>query len=116
TSDADDAAAPIAREDLAEIVGPLLENAARFARRQVRAAATTDSQGPRLTLDDDGPGISSPRLGEAFVRGVRLDETVGGYGLGLSIARDLVTTSQGTMTLTRSTMGGLRIEIVWPAA
>ena len=115
TIDADEAAAPVAREDLAEIVGPLLENAARFARRQVRVTAATDGEGTRLTLDDDGPGIASARLGEAFVRGVRLDETGGGYGLGLSIARDLVTTSQGKMTLTRSTMGGLRVEIVWPA-
>ena len=115
TIDADEAAAPVAPEDLAEIVGPLLENAARFARRQVRACAATDATGTRLTLDDDGPGIPSSRLGEAFVRGVRLDETVGGYGLGLSIARDLVTTSQGRMTLTRSTMGGLRVEIIWPS-
>jgi len=115
TIDADEAAAPVAREDLAEIVGPLLENAARFARRQVRACAATDATGTRLTLDDDGPGIPSSRLGEAFVRGVRLDETVGGYGLGLSIARDLVTTSQGRMTLTRSTIGGLRVEIIWPS-
>jgi signal transduction histidine kinase len=110
----DDVAAPMDRDDLAELLGPLIENAARFARRQVRIGASASPEGARLTIDDDGPGIASDRSREAFARGARLDQTGPGTGLGLAIARDLAEASGGRLVLTRSTLGGLRAEVVWP--
>jgi signal transduction histidine kinase len=99
------AAAP---EDLIEALGPLMENAARFARRQVRVTADAQDGVIRLAIDDDGPGIAADRVSEAFSRGARLDEAGEGHGLGLSISRDILERLGGDLTLTRSDLGGLR--------
>ena len=47
-------------------------------------------------------------------RGKRLDETGDGQGFGLAIAHELAQASGAAMTLTRSALGGLRVEIGWP--
>jgi signal transduction histidine kinase len=98
---------------LSEILGPLLENAVRFARRQVRVFGEIQDGSTVLLVEDDGPGLSSAEAAEAVVRGVRLDQTGGGHGLGLAIARELVEATGGTIELGTSSLGGLRIELRW---
>jgi len=111
----DDMSIPVAEEDLLELLGALIENAARFARRLVRIVA--DGQGLRtLTVEDDGPGIDSKDIATALSRGGRLDEVGGGHGLGLAIAKDLTRATRGHLTLSRSELGGLKITIAWPPA
>lgn len=97
---------PVAAEDLAELLGALIENAARHARRVVRVAGHAVADGVRLTVEDDGPGIDADHAAAALVRGGRLDEAGPGHGLGLSIVRDLVEATQGSVALDRSDMGG----------
>jgi signal transduction histidine kinase len=53
---------------------------------------------------------------EATRRGRKLDETKPGSGLGLSIVSELVGLYDGDFTLGRSPLGGLRAEVVLPAA
>ncbi|RYG83663.1 MAG: HAMP domain-containing histidine kinase, partial [Alphaproteobacteria bacterium] len=106
-------ALPVSRETAMEMLGPLLENATRFARRQVVISATVEDGRLVLTVDDDGPGIAADQLAAAFGRGARLDETSAGHGLGLTIARDLAAASNGQLTLTRSIHGGLSARIAW---
>jgi signal transduction histidine kinase len=55
-----------------------------------------------LTLEDDGPGCSSAELQAIGGRGVRLDESVSGHGLGLSIVRDIVDLYGGSVSYGRS--------------
>jgi len=106
--------APIANDDLTEVLGALVENATRFARRQVRVGGRASPSGLELTVEDDGPGLSIS-VEEALARGGRLDETgSGNHGLGLSIARDIVEATQGTLTLGKSDLGGLRVHLFWP--
>lgn len=101
---------PLATDVLMEIAGPLLENAARFARTRVRVSG----DGAVLAIEDDGPGLSPRDAEAALERGKRLDERGDGHGLGLAIARDLTEASGGALTLSTSNWGGLRAEVRWP--
>lgn len=104
---------PPSLEEMAEIVGALLDNAVRYARRRVRVFAGAGEGALHLHIEDDGPGIDERRMEDALMRGKRLDETEGGHGLGLSIARDLVEARGGKMVLGRSDLGGLKVGMIW---
>ena len=103
----------IAEEDLSEILGPLLENAVRFARRQIRVAGEAVDGNFLLSVEDDGPGIDMDDAAEVMVRGARLDQAGGGHGLGLAIAREMVEATGGAIALGKSPLGGLRVELRW---
>ncbi|KAF1685356.1 ATP-binding protein [Pseudoxanthomonas broegbernensis] len=106
---------PIANDDLMEVLGALIENATRFARRQVLITGLATAQGVELTVEDDGPGLNISTE-EALTRGGRLDETgSGNHGLGLSIARDIIEATQGTLALGKSGLGGLQVRLAWRA-
>lgn len=105
--------APIAAEDLTEMLGGIADNATRYARRQVRFSGQSDEAGIWLAVDDDGPGIEPELIERATQRGLRLDEG-GGHGLGLAIARELAQATGGALALSRGGLGGLRVELRWP--
>lgn len=105
--------APLSRDDLTDLLGPLMENAARFARRRVAVSAALDDISLVLMVEDDGPGIPFDSVDVASNRGVRLDEQGSGQGIGLSIARTCTESAGGALRLTRSVLGGLRVEIAW---
>ena len=108
------------REDLDEMLGNLLDNACKWARRRVRvtaapAADAPDSDSIVLAVDDDGPGIA-PALREAvFARGVRADEAAPGSGLGLAIVRDLTAACGGSVAFADAPLGGARVLLRLPA-
>lgn len=109
------------RQDLEEILGNLCDNACKWAKGRVAVeVATAASRRPpgrlTITIEDDGPGLSDEQRRRIGKRGVRLDETKPGTGLGLSIVTDLVQSYRGTLTLARSAMGGLRVDVVLPSA
>lgn len=101
---------PISEDVLLELSGPLLENAARFAAGRVRISG----DGRTLTIEDDGPGLSPEQVDAALQRGKRLDESGDGHGLGLPIAQDIAQAVGAELRLSRGTLGGLRVEVVWP--
>jgi len=105
--------APLAPEDLTELIGAIADNAVRYARRQIRFDGGTEADGAYITIEDDGPGINPALIAQAMTRGLRLDER-GGHGLGLSIAQEIVDATGGAMTLSRAALGGLRIDLRWP--
>ena len=102
-------------QDLEEMVGNLLENAAKWGRRRVRLAFRLE--GPRLAIDidDDGPGLEPEAMERVMARGERLDESVAGSGLGLAIVRDLAELYGGEIRLERSDLGGLGARLRLPA-
>jgi signal transduction histidine kinase len=105
------------RQDLQEILGNLIENAAKFSRRRVRVSAGPDGLGRLVTvIEDDGPGLPEAARAEVLKRGARLDEDAPGSGLGLSIVDDLTRAYGGRLTLGDSDMGGLKVVLELPAA
>lgn len=109
------------RQDLEEILGNLLENAAKWGKTRVTISAAACSQSPaggfiRLAVEDDGAGVDKAALARLFLRGERLDESVPGSGLGLAIVRDLADTYGGGVAARRSKLGGLAVEVTLPGA
>lgn len=109
-------AVAIPAEHLSELLGAVLENAVRHARRQVRVSAADDAGELQVRIEDDGPGIASEQMRQALVRGGRLDESGSGTGLGLAIARELAEASGGRIELGSSALGGLLVSFRWPRA
>jgi signal transduction histidine kinase len=105
----------VAREDLDEMLGNLLDNACKWARRQARVSAARHGEHVAIVVDDDGPGIEASLRTAVLGRGVRADEVAPGSGLGLSIVRDLAAAYGGRVTLEESPLGGLRAVLRLPA-
>jgi signal transduction histidine kinase len=103
-------------DDLVEVLGNLLENAAKWAKGRVRISASTNSATVTILVEDDGRGIPEAARQAVLERGVRLDQTAAGSGLGLAIAGDVLDASGGTLRLDDSVLGGLKAIIVLPSA
>ncbi|MEZ5653347.1 MAG: sensor histidine kinase [Burkholderiaceae bacterium] len=105
-------------EDLQEMLGNLLDNACKWAHRQVRVEAARcadDGATLSITISDDGPGLDAGQRAAALRRGVRLDESVPGSGLGLAIVADLARSVDGSLSLFQAPTGGLGARLVLPA-
>ena len=109
------------RQDLEEMLGNLLDNAFKWARRRidVEVTAVRGETGGRhwlsVKVGDDGPGLPEDRREEALKRGRRLDETKPGSGLGLNIVTETATMYGGSVSLGRSPLGGLLATLRLPA-
>jgi signal transduction histidine kinase len=105
------------RQDLLEIAGNAVENACKWGRSRVRVrAAAAGPQRFSLVVEDDGPGLPQDRRDEVLQRGMRLDETAPGSGLGLSIVDELARAYGGSLILGDSALGGLRLDAHLPRA
>lgn len=116
----DDLTARVESRDLMELIGNLMDNAAKYGRGRIRATVGRGKTGPRedgveILIEDNGPGIDQTARSELLRRGVRGDERQEGQGLGLSIAGQLVEAYGGRLELGRSSdLGGLAVLIVLP--
>jgi len=105
---------PQDRDDLLELLGNLLDNACKYARRHVTLTIVVEAGGWRISIEDDGPGVSDDRIDTLTGRGVRHDESVSGTGLGLSISKDICESYGGTLSFSNRSNGGLSVTVWLP--
>ena len=107
----------VERQDLDEMLGNLVENAAKYGGGRVFVTVEPKGNTVDILVEDDGPGIPEERRGELFTRGARLDTTgKPGTGLGLAIVRDVAEIYGGTVHLEESEdLGGLLARLSLPA-
>ena len=106
----------VERQDLDELVGNLLENAAKYGGGSVFVTIGREGKMGEILVEDDGPGISPADRTRIFDRGVRLDSGKPGTGLGLAIVRDVAEIYGGSIALEESEdLGGLLVRLRLPA-
>jgi signal transduction histidine kinase len=107
----------VERQDLDEMLGNLIENAAKYGGGSVFITVTKDATMVDVAIEDDGVGLTEDDRNKLFNRGVRLDSSKPGTGLGLAIVRDVAEIYGGTIALEESEdMGGLLARLRLPAA
>ena len=116
-----DVSVAIEKQDLEEMLGNLIENAAKYGGGSVFVTVDTgETKDPRfceIWVEDDGMGIPEAERTRIFARGARLDTGKPGTGLGLAIVRDVVEIYGGTVGLDESEdLGGLLVKLRLPRA
>jgi signal transduction histidine kinase len=107
----------VERQDLDELLGNLIENAAKYGGGRVFVTVEQDGAWIDIIVEDDGTGIPATQRQAIFERGVRLDTGKPGTGLGLAIVRDVAEIYGGSVTLEESEdLGGLLVRLRLPAA
>lgn len=105
---------PYDDEDMLELLGNLLDNAAKWARQRIRLSLRWKS-GLRISVEDDGPGVAPDAAEALAARGSRLDESIPGHGLGLSIVREIVRVHGGRVSFGCSQdLGGFAASVELP--
>ncbi len=110
-----DAAVSVERQDLDEMIGNLVENAAKYGGGSVFVTVEPNDEFVELLIEDDGMGIPAEERQRIFDRGARLDTGKPGTGLGLAIVRDVAEIYHGTVSLEESEdLGGLMVRLCLP--
>jgi len=106
----------VERQDLDEMLGNLVENAAKYGGGRVFVTVEPKDGVVDILVEDDGRGIPEPQREATFQRGARLDTDKPGTGLGLAIVRDVAEIYGGRITLEESEdLGGLLARLSLPA-
>ncbi|MDB5946336.1 MAG: periplasmic sensor signal transduction histidine kinase [Ramlibacter sp.] len=100
--------------DAFEMLGNVLDNAAKWAQQRVAVRVWREGNALRVRVDDDGAGFSDTQ--SILKLHVRMDERVPGHGVGLTVVNELVASHHGELNLSRGELGGARVEILLPAA
>ena len=112
-----DAVVAIERQDLDEILGNLIENAAKYGGGSVFVTIDPAAEPDwcEIWIEDDGLGIPQAEHARIFDRGARLDTGKPGTGLGLAIVRDVAEIYGGSVELGESEdLGGLLVKLRLP--
>jgi signal transduction histidine kinase len=109
------AEAPVREEDLAELLGNLLDNASKWAATAVSVGVAVNDA-VTISVEDDGPGAPEALMNWLGQRGLRLDQKVPGTGQGLAIAMDIAKAYGGTLTFESVKPHGFKASVVCPNA
>jgi signal transduction histidine kinase len=105
---------------ITRMIENLLENARAYGKGWVGLRIEPNAAGLTIAVEDDGPGIPESQLDRVFEPFVRVEgsrnKATGGTGLGLGIARAIAHTHGARIQLSNRAAGGLRAEVLFPAA
>jgi signal transduction histidine kinase len=105
------------QQDLEEMLGNLIDNAALHGGGRVFITVEADADQVRVLVEDDGKGIAPDQRSRLFERGERLDTDKPGTGLGLAIVNDVAELYGGSVALDSSEdLGGLLVTLTLPLA
>ncbi|MCP4077938.1 MAG: sensor histidine kinase [Gammaproteobacteria bacterium] len=104
------------RDDMMELTGNLLDNACKFAHSTIKLDIKREQSGLTISVEDNGPGVDPALFEKITGKGLRLDETVQGHGLGLSICTDIIDSYKGRLSFSHSELGGLKVVAFIPLA
>jgi two-component system, OmpR family, sensor histidine kinase PhoQ len=99
--------------DLYDLLGNLLDNAAKYGNGHVRISAISGTRQSLIVVEDNGDGFP-PQAEQLLQRGVRADTRVPGQGLGLAAVADIVQAYSGRLLLDRSALGGAKVIVALP--
>jgi two-component system sensor histidine kinase PhoQ len=108
--------------DFLELAGNLLDNACKWCKHKVRIVVVPAVRGSPagggmvLTVADDGPGIPAEATDRLLQRGMRLDESTPGHGIGLAVVKDIARSYGGQLAIQGSALGGAEITVTIPPA
>lgn len=107
--------------DAYEIAGNLLDNAAKWCRKNVHASLIRLEEGGKagfsfiLQIEDDGLGIAEDKLEDILQRGVRADENIHGHGIGMAVVNELTVLLGGKLSAGKSKLlGGMMWQVYLP--
>jgi signal transduction histidine kinase len=99
---------------LRRLVRNLLENAAKHGRPPIHISVSCDGDKARIVVSDRGPGIAESereRVFEPFYRPAGRSESSGGWGLGLSLVRQIAARHGGGVSCDAEPGGGSRFVV-----
>jgi signal transduction histidine kinase len=100
-------------DKVGQVVGNIVENALRHGAGTIRIRLAPEGDGARVTVSDEGEGISAEALPRIFTKFWR-DAKRGGTGLGLFIAKGIVEAHGGVIEAGSAETGGARIGFALP--
>ena len=97
--------------DLLEVLGNLLDNAYKWCRAKIVIGARREGAALVLWVEDDGPGIPVARARDVMERGVRVDLSAPGHGIGLAVVREICLAYGGELIIAASPLGGALVRV-----
>jgi len=99
--------------DLMELLGNLLDNAFKYGNGRVAVEVALASEQLIIAISDNGEGVAPAQRQVILQRGARLDSQTPGQGIGLAVALDIVSSYDGSLEVSGSTLGGacFRVEL-----
>lgn len=103
--------------DFLELAGNLIDNACKWCNsRVVVDVVAPEGGGLLLIVRDDGPGIPEDAADILQQRGMRLDESAPGHGIGLAVVKDIAMAQGGRLEIDRAReLGGAEVRVYVPA-
>ncbi len=100
------------QNDLMEVLGNLLDNAFKWAEQCIELEACRSDERLSIHIRDDGPGIPDEMVSALLQRGVRADQSTAGYGIGLSIVKNILDAYQGELRILQRQEGGSEVVVI----